>query len=89
MTQSVLTPAQCRAGRALVGWSQDDLATAARVAKRTIADFELGRRSTYDRTLRDLREAMEAQGAVFLGAGEQIAGGAGVRMKGGDDGQAL
>lgn len=81
MTQFVLTPEQCRAGRALVGWSQDDLAAAAKVAKRTIADFELGRRSTYDRTLRDLREAMEQHGAVFLAAGEQVAGGPGVRRR--------
>lgn len=81
MVQFVLTPEQCRAGRALVGWSQDDLAAAAKVAKRTIADFELGRRSTYDRTLRDLREAMENEGAIFLADGETAPGGPGVRLR--------
>ncbi len=85
-----LTPAQCRAGRALLGWSQDQLAAAGGVAKRTLADFETGRRQPYDRTLRDLREAMERAGAAFMAAGE-IAneGGPGVRLaQGGDNGVA-
>lgn len=54
-----ITKEQCRAGRAIMAWSQDDLAQASMVAKRTLANFESGRRSTYDRTLNDLREAME------------------------------
>jgi transcriptional regulator with XRE-family HTH domain len=60
-----LTPPQCRAARALLGWSQDDLATASKVAKATIANFELGKSAPYKRTLEDLRRALEAAGVEF------------------------
>jgi transcriptional regulator with XRE-family HTH domain len=53
------TPAQCRAARALLGWSQAELADASKVATKTIADFERGDRTPYDRTLADIREAFE------------------------------
>lgn len=56
----------CRAARALLGWSQDDLAQASGVAKKTIADFERRARSPYDRTLRDMQIALEAAGIIFI-----------------------
>jgi transcriptional regulator with XRE-family HTH domain len=59
------TPGQCRAARALIGWSQDQLASASKVAKATIANFELGKRTPYDRTLDDLVAAIEAAGVEF------------------------
>jgi transcriptional regulator with XRE-family HTH domain len=59
------TPGQCRAARALIGWSQDELASASKVAKATIANFELGKRTPYDRTLDDLLAALEAAGVEF------------------------
>jgi transcriptional regulator with XRE-family HTH domain len=61
-----VTPAQCRAGRALVNWSQSDLEKAARVAKKTIADFEREARTPYDRTVDAIRVALEAAGVEFL-----------------------
>ena len=76
----LLTSEQCRAARALVGWSQDELSAASSVAKATIANFELGSRKPYARTLRDLREALEAAGVRLMAAGEQVPGGAGVRF---------
>lgn len=36
----MITPAQCRAGRALLQWSQEDLERNSAIAKRTIAEFE-------------------------------------------------
>jgi transcriptional regulator with XRE-family HTH domain len=65
-----VTPAQCRAARALVGWSQDELAASSKVAKATIANFELGKRSPYARTLEDLRDALEAAGVEFTNGAE-------------------
>jgi transcriptional regulator with XRE-family HTH domain len=59
------TPAQCRAARALIGWSQDQLANASKVAKATIANFETGDRAPYARTLADIRGAFEAAGVDF------------------------
>lgn len=57
---------QIRAARAWLGWKQEDLAKASLVAKRTIAEIELGNRLPYERTLRDIQIALEAAGVVFL-----------------------
>ncbi len=73
-----LKPEQCRAARALLGWSQDELKEASSVAKKTIADFERGVRSPYDRTLRDIKEALEGAGVEFI---PENGGGAGVRLR--------
>ena len=73
-----LTAAQCRAARALIGWSQDKLATESKVAKATIATFEANRRAPYDRTMADLRETLEAAGVEFI---PENGGGAGVRLR--------
>jgi ribosome-binding protein aMBF1 (putative translation factor) len=74
--RSLPSPSQCRAARALVGWSQDDLAAASLVAKATIANFDLGKSAPYKRTLGDLRVALEAAGVGFTD-GDQP----GVRLK--------
>lgn len=73
-----LQPAQCRAARALLGWSQMQLEGASKVAKKTIADFERGTRTPYDRTLDAIRAALEAAGVEFI---DQNGGGAGVRLR--------
>jgi transcriptional regulator with XRE-family HTH domain len=73
-----ITAAQCRAARGLLGWSQDQLAAASRVAKATIANFELGKRSPYHRTLNDLIAALEAAGVQFIAENGE---GPGVRLR--------
>lgn len=60
-----MTPEQSKAGRALVGMSQQDLAQAAEVAKATIANFEVGKRTPYKRTLDAMQKALEARGVRF------------------------
>ena len=55
-------PAQCRAARALLGWSQGQLAEASGVATKTIADFEREDRSPYERTLNDIHQALARAG---------------------------
>lgn len=77
MSEPVLTPEQCRAGRGLLGWTQGDLAVAAEVAIKTVTDFELGRRQPYPRTLADMRRALEDAGLTFL---DENGGGEGVRF---------
>ncbi|MCR4378069.1 MAG: helix-turn-helix domain-containing protein [Rhodospirillales bacterium] len=74
----MIISAQCRAARALLNWSRKDLADAAKVAERTIVDFERGAREPYERTLRDIREALEGAGVVFIA---QNGDGPGVRLK--------
>lgn len=75
---SVLSPAQCRAARGLLAWSQGDLSRAAAVSEKTVADFEREARRPYDRTLRDLVTALEAAGVEFIA---ENGGGAGVRLR--------
>jgi transcriptional regulator with XRE-family HTH domain len=61
-----MTPAQCRAARALLGWSQDKLSEEAKVAKQTLADFERGARTPYPRTLADILKALEVAGVGLV-----------------------
>lgn len=73
-----MKPEQCRAARAMVAMSQDDLASATGIAKRTIAGFEMGQSSPYARTIAALRAALEAAGVEFIA---ENGGGAGVRLR--------
>jgi transcriptional regulator with XRE-family HTH domain len=73
-----ITPGQCRAARGLVGWSQDQLVEASGVTRATIANFELGKRAPYERTLDELRRAFEAAGVIFV---EENGEGPGVRLR--------
>ena len=76
-----MTPEQCRAARALLGWSQDQLAQVSQVHKSVITLFELGERPPYDRTLDDLRDAFEGAGVIFV---EGNGDGPRVRLRKGD-----
>ena len=62
----MLNKAQVRAARSWLNISQDELAQASGVAKRTIIRIEQGTSSSHDRTLRDLQIALEQQGIEFL-----------------------
>jgi len=65
----LLTPGMCRAGRALVGLSQADLARRAGVARPTVADFEREARKPIAVTLAAIRTALEAAGVDFVPGG--------------------
>lgn len=73
-----ITPAQSRAARALLGWSQDDLERRSGVAKKTIADFERGARNPHARNRDGLRSALESGGVVFIAENGE---GPGVRLR--------
>ena len=75
---TALTAAQCRAGRALIEWSQAQLSQSAAIDMQTVADFERRVRAADETTRRRLRAALEAAGVVFL---SENGGGAGVRLK--------
>jgi hypothetical protein len=74
----IITAAQCRAARALIEWSVDELALASKVDAKTIADFEARYRGPSDDIRRRLRLALEEGGVVFIA---ENGGGAGVRLK--------
>jgi transcriptional regulator with XRE-family HTH domain len=73
-----ISPAQCRAARALLSWRQDELEEASGVAKKTIADFERGARAPRAGTLASIQATLEAAGIEFI---DENGGGAGVRLK--------
>lgn len=61
-----------------MGWSQDQLAEAANVARVTIATFETGKSRPVANNLAAIRAAFEAAGVVLI---PENGGGDGVRMK--------
>jgi ribosome-binding protein aMBF1 (putative translation factor) len=63
---TALTAAQCRAGRALIEWSQAQLSQSAAIDLQTIADFERRVRSADETTRRRLRATLEAAGVMFI-----------------------
>jgi transcriptional regulator with XRE-family HTH domain len=66
----MMTPAQCRAARALLDWSQQQLAVAAKIGNATIRNFE-GRKSTpQNATLDVLQRALESAGVEFTNGDE-------------------
>lgn len=76
-TMTTITPAQSRAARGLLDWSQTDLAERANLGQSTIRDFEAGRRVPTVNNLAAIRRACEEAGVEFI---EQNGGGPGVRL---------
>ncbi|TGT46839.1 helix-turn-helix domain-containing protein [Mesorhizobium sp. M4B.F.Ca.ET.169.01.1.1] len=74
----MLTHHQCRAARAIIDWSREQLAAASKVAVRTIVDFERGAREPREVTKDALQRALEAAGVEFI---PENGGGAGVRLQ--------
>lgn len=74
----MISPAQCRAGRALLAWSQEDLEKRSAVNKRTIAEFEReGRGQLQAKIELQIRSAFTEAGVELI---EQNGGGDGVRF---------
>lgn len=73
----LILPDQCRAARALVGWTQAQLASQAGVVRANVVMFERGQAATAA-TRRRLQDALESAGVVFVRP--DAAGGAGVML---------
>ena len=76
----MITVEQCRAARALLGITQQDLASAAGVNNRTLMDFESGNRTPVNATLKVIEGALTELGVDFLENGD-VAAGRGVAMR--------
>jgi transcriptional regulator with XRE-family HTH domain len=61
-----LTGRQCKAGRALIGLSQKELADRAGVFSRTLVDFESGKRAPKPATKTVIAQALASAGVALL-----------------------
>jgi transcriptional regulator with XRE-family HTH domain len=71
-----VNPAQCRAARALLDWSQADLMDRCGASQKTITDYERGLTRPYARTVTAIVEAFEVAGIEFINGD-----GPGVRLR--------
>ncbi|MET3482955.1 XRE family transcriptional regulator [Methylobacterium sp. 1973] len=77
----IMSPAQSRAARGLLGWSQADLAGKVGLDEHFVRDFEGGYSDPPSGQIEALRSALSAAGAVFADAptlGVHLAAGPGV-----------
>lgn len=74
-----LSADQCRAARGLLNWTQDQLATNARVSRATVADFESNTRQPMKNNIRSMSDCMYAAGVGLVA--EEGSSGVGVRFR--------
>ena len=67
-----VTPAQSRAARGLLDWSQSELAKHSNLGESTIRDFEKGRRVPTINNLAAIKSAFERAGVRFHSEYESI-----------------
>lgn len=77
----MISPAQIRAARALLGWKQTDLAAASGVSEVSIKNIERGKTDARSSTMAKIENAIAEAGVMFLDAGVNRDGGPGVRFK--------
>ena len=73
-----MTPKQCRAARAMLGWTQPDLAKKSSLGLSTVVDFEKMRRQISEDAIAAMVAALEDGGIVLI---PENGGGIGVRLK--------
>ena len=73
----MISPAQCRAARGLLDWSQQELAKKAGVGVVTVRQLEAGTHQPRRATLEVVRRCLESCGVEFI---DENGGGAGVRL---------
>ena len=79
----MISPAQIRAARSLLGWKQTDLAEASGVSEISIKNIERGSTDARGSTLGKIETAFMNAGVEFLGVGQSSpTGGPGVRLRG-------
>lgn len=72
-----MKPTTCRAGRALLGWTQATLASRAKVGLSTVRNYEAERGAPIRNNLEAIQRALESAGVEFLS-------GDGVRVRRGE-----
>jgi predicted transcriptional regulator len=78
IVETIMSPAQCRAGRALLEITQTHLATSAGLGLSTVVDFEKGRRQVSSESIELIFRALTQAGVEFI---DGNGGGPGVRLR--------
>ncbi len=73
-----ISPAQCRAGRALLEITQTKLAASAGLGLSTVVDFEKQRRQVSPESVKSICQALVRAGVEFI---DENGGGPGVRLR--------
>jgi transcriptional regulator with XRE-family HTH domain len=73
-----ITPEQCRAARALLDWTQEDLAGRAGVSRSTVRGFENGQHELHRASAAVIREALARAGVILIDRDDEA--GPGVRL---------
>jgi predicted transcriptional regulator len=73
----MITARQIRAGRALLGWSQQELADRAILSRNAVAKMERGEVDPRTSTIEAVRRVLEQNGVMFVAASGRL--GEGVR----------
>lgn len=73
-----MTREQCRAARALLDWSQDELAAKSEVSVTAVRNFERGATAPMRNNLAAMQRALEVAGVLFI---PENGGGPGVRLR--------
>lgn len=77
---AMITPAQIRAARALLGWKQTDLAEKSGLSEISIKNIERGATDARSSTIGKIEAAFAKAGILFLDTGINRDGGPGVRL---------
>ncbi|MEO6382398.1 MAG: helix-turn-helix domain-containing protein [Nitrobacter sp.] len=75
----MINSAQCRAGRGLLAWSQQQLADVAGIGVVTVHQLEAGTSEPRRATIEVIKRAFENAGVEFI---DENGGGPGVRLRG-------
>lgn len=78
MVVTMITPRQIRAARALLGWSQQQLADRAIVSLNAVTRLEKGKVDSRVSTINAIEKTLSKAGVEFIPAGDK---GEGVRMR--------
>jgi transcriptional regulator with XRE-family HTH domain len=78
---TMITGAQIRAARALIGWKQSELAERSGISEISIKNIERGATDPRASTLQSIQAAFDRADVVFLEPGDLRSGGLGVRFK--------
>ena len=79
---AMITPAQIRAARALIGWKQTDLARESGISEISVKNIERGATDPRVSTMQAIQDAFTRANIEFLDPGQtSVDGGSGVRFR--------